>query len=407
MRSKQQPRPSYRWINNDKDYQKNYYGKQINVSYMLASPFVYSALTNTKVYGIDIFLLVTFGRRANIQFNPIPTVYHKKEKQKFLKKAKEINSVIWLNRVTWRTVPKSFVTVPDLVQYVIVAPRGQPLTIPEIFLRPLSLASWTLMLIIVVISFLVMWNSGQYFRNDLILLPFCGLERYNLNETKPLEKIIILSLMVFYFLIQSGYESIIISLISDVPFHSDIETLQQLKENQLPVMLYERDNIEFFKPLLEQKNVTVKVIVSDMLNGLQSDAAALHNDRTGINLINYPGFYDVTHNRKKYNILKETFSAHPSGFTFLKRTMLQELFEKHIHNVFEGGFFLHWSYWFQKKPQKGIDVGVENEDSDIVKFGDLAPFWVVIGIGWTLSIFVFILEKFTNLRMAFEMKAPR
>ncbi|XP_061519141.1 uncharacterized protein LOC133394127 [Anopheles gambiae] len=129
-----------------------------------------------------------------------------------------------------------------------------------------------------------MWNTGQYFRNDLILLPFCGIERYNLNDTRALEKMIVVGLMVFYFVIQSGYESIIISLISEVPFHPDIETLDHLKEQ------------------------------------------------------NMPG---------------------------------------------------------------------ENEDGDIVKFNDLAPFWTVVGIGWTLSIVVFMLERFTNLSMELKLKAPQ
>ncbi|XP_061519142.1 uncharacterized protein LOC133394128 [Anopheles gambiae] len=169
--------------------------------------------------------------------------------------------------VMWRVFKKYEVPVPDLIEYVIIAPRGAPLTIPEIFLQPLTFASWMLLLVIVVISFLVMWNTGQYFRNDLILLPFCGIERYNLNETRAMEKMIVVGLMVFYFLIQSGYESIIISLISE----------------------------------RQQRN-------------------------------------------KK-------------------------------HTNIEGGI----------------------EDGDIVKFGDLAPFWAVIGIGWTLSIVVFMLERFTNL----------
>ncbi|XP_040161481.1 uncharacterized protein LOC120899558 [Anopheles arabiensis] len=153
-----------------------------------------------------------------------------------------------------------------------------------------------------------MWNTGQYFRNDLILLPFCGIERYNLNETRALEKMIVVGLMVFYFLIQSGYESIIISLISEVPFHPDIETLDHLREKSMPVILYDRENQEFFKTLLEEKNIT----------------------------------------RQQRNTK---------------------------HTNIEGG----------------------NEDGDIIKFDDLAPFWAVIGIGWTLSVVVFMLERFTNL----------
>uniref|UniRef100_A0A182QP89 Uncharacterized protein n=1 Tax=Anopheles farauti TaxID=69004 RepID=A0A182QP89_9DIPT len=99
-----------------------------------------------------------------------------------------------------------------------------------------------------------MWNSDQYFRNDLILLPFCDLERYNLNETKTFEKILVISLMVFYFLIQSGYESIIISLISDVPYHPDIETLAQLKESKLSVEIGAK---EFIIDYLEEQNFTM------------------------------------------------------------------------------------------------------------------------------------------------------
>nr|XP_049464085.1 uncharacterized protein LOC125907199 [Anopheles coluzzii] len=179
-----------------------------------------------------------------------------------------------------------------------------------------------LVLVIVLFSFLVMWNTGQYFRNDLILLPFCGIERYNLNETRALEKMIVVGLMVFYFLIQSGYESIIISLISEVPFHPDIETLDHLREKSMP------------------------------------------------------------------------------------RSMMQEIFHKHVVTVFESGLFLRWYSHRQHMYTTRTSKEGENEDGDIVKFNDLAPFWAVVGIGWTLSIVVFMLERFTNLSMELKLKAP-
>ena len=143
------------------NYQRNYYGKQVNVSCMLAIPFIESSLTNSRVAGIDIHLLSTFASVHNIQFNVIVSFHPKKGAMKFLRKATESRSVIWLNRVTWKVYTKYGVPVPDLIEFVIIAPRGTPLTIPEIFLRPLTFASWMLVLVIVLFSFLVMWLMFQ------------------------------------------------------------------------------------------------------------------------------------------------------------------------------------------------------------------------------------------------------
>uniref|UniRef100_A0A182MG29 Uncharacterized protein n=1 Tax=Anopheles culicifacies TaxID=139723 RepID=A0A182MG29_9DIPT len=164
-----------------------------------------------------------------------------------------------------------------------------------------------------------------------------------------------------------------------------------MKDRQLPVVLHERDNIKFFKTLFEQNNVTAIVVKSDMVKAMRKDVAMVQNFRSALNLVNWALSYDVTHNRKRFNILKETFAAHPSGFAFLKRTMLQEMFEQHIHTVFEGGFFLYWALQHQTKSQMSLNFG--DDDSDIVKFGDLAPFWVVVGVGWTITKFVKVSEK--------------
>uniref|UniRef100_A0A2Y9D2A2 Ionotropic receptor n=1 Tax=Anopheles gambiae TaxID=7165 RepID=A0A2Y9D2A2_ANOGA len=388
------------------NYQKNYHGKQVNVSCMLASPFVESSLTNNQAAGIDIRLLSTFGRVHNILFNVIVSFQTKNSAIQFHKKATESRSVIWLNRLRWRSFKKFEVPVPDLIEYVIIAPRGTPLTIPEIFLRPLTFASWMLLLVIVLVSFLVMWNTGQYFRNDLILLPFCGIERYNLNETRALEKMIVVGLMVFYFLIQSGYESIIISLISEVPFHPDIETLDHLREKSMPVILYDRENQEFFKTLLEEKNITVILDSSDLFTSVRSNVSMVHNRQSAMNIIHHPLNYDSSYNRKKYSILKDSFVPHPTSFTFFKRSMMQEIFHMHVLTVFESGLLLVWYSQRQQRNTKHTNIEGGNEDGDIVKFDDLAPFWAVIGIGWTLSVVVFMLERFTNLSMELKLKAP-
>ena len=389
------------------NYLKNYHRKQVNVSCMLAAPFIESSSKKLQATGIDIRLLSSFGRVHNIQFNALLSFHSRKRAFHFHKKAIESGSVIWLNRLTWKKLSKYEILLPDLIDFVIIAPRGAPLTIPEIFLRPLTFASWMLVLVIVLVSFLVMWNTGQYFRNDLILLPFCGIERYNLNETRELEKMIVVGLMVFYFLIQSGYESIIISLISEVPFHPDIETLDHLREKSMPVILNDHSNLDFFKILLEEKNISFILDTSSMFTSLGNNLSMVHNRRSASNIIHFPGFYDKYHNRKKYNILQESFSPYPACFTFLKRSMMQEIFHKHILTVFESGLFLVWYSQRQQMFTKHTNKEGDNEDSDIVKFNDLAPFWAVVGIGWTLSIVVFMLERFTNLSMGLKLKAPK
>ncbi|KFB38542.1 hypothetical protein ZHAS_00005819 [Anopheles sinensis] len=323
--------------------------------------------------------------------------------EQFLKICDKVSALIWLNRMTLKGFIKQSVTTPDMGEYVIIVPRGQRLTIPETFLRPLTTSAWILVIATVLVSFLVMWNFNRYFRNDLILLPVCGIERYNLNQTHFGEKFVVLGLMVFYFLLQSGYESIIISLISDAPYHRDILTFEQLRESKLPVTVADRHDLDFFLPLFQQYQLPFQNGTTLVTANLQTNEASLHDYRSGKMLSNNPDFYDHINERNRFNILKDTISALPSSYIFSKRSRVQETFERHMHTIFEAGLISRWAQ------TAGIKVRVPppSEDSELVKFGDLAPFWAVIGVGWCVSLFVFLLERFTTLQLEVKHKAPR
>ena len=114
-----------------------------------------------------------------------------------------------------------------------------------------------------------------------------------------------------------------------------------------------------------------------MFEFLSSTNAVVQNRRAAVEVRHARKYYYFTHNRKKFAILKETFSPLPLHFTILRRTIVQKIFEKHIQVIFESGLFLNWSRH--------------------------RPFWAVVGIGLTLSVGVFLLERFTNLNMQFEM----
>ncbi|KFB38539.1 hypothetical protein ZHAS_00005815 [Anopheles sinensis] len=192
------------------DYHRNFHRKPVVVCGMPAAPYINAHPASKNISGIDVGMLKDIGQVVNINFQIKIYFITRKQITKFLKIVDETGALIWLNRMTLKKTLKHSVTTPDLSEYVIIAPRGQRLTIPETFLRPLTKTAWILVIVMIVVSFLVMWNFNRYFRNDLILLPVCGIERYNLNQTHFAEKLIVLGLMVFYFLLQSGYESIII-----------------------------------------------------------------------------------------------------------------------------------------------------------------------------------------------------
>ncbi|KFB38541.1 hypothetical protein ZHAS_00005818 [Anopheles sinensis] len=389
------------------DYHRNFHNKPVITCSMPAAPYIIAQPGSKMVSGIDFAMLQVIGKMANINFRLKVYLVSKLQTAKILEIFNKTDVSIWFNRMALKYFIKQSVTTPDMSEYVIIAPRGQRLTIPETFLRPLTKAAWILVIAMVVVSFLVMWNFNRYFRNDLILLPVCGIERYNLNQTHFAEKLIVLGLMVFYFLLQSGYESIIISLISDVPYHRDILTFEQLRESKIKVTVIDQHDINFFLPLLEHYHLPVENGTTPEKENLQIDKATLHDDRSGKMLINNPDFYDRTNERKRLNLLQDTISAHPTSYVFRHRTRVQETFERHMHTIFEAGLLNYWAHFFQKMSDSRLKATPPSEDDEIVKFGDLAPFWAVIGVGWSVSIIVFLLERFTTLQLEVKLKAPR
>ncbi|KFB38540.1 hypothetical protein ZHAS_00005816 [Anopheles sinensis] len=389
------------------DYHRNFHNKPVIACSMPAAPYIIANPGSMIASGIDFAMLQVIGKMANIKFLIKIDFVTMAQTAKFLKIFNKTGALIWLNRITLKKTVKSSVTTPDMSEYVIIAPRGQRLTIPETFLRPLTKAAWILVIAMVVVSFLVMWNFNRYFRNDLILLPVCGIERYNLNQTHFAEKLIVLGLMVFYFLLQSGYESIIISLMLDVPYHRDILTFEQLRDGKLPVVVADRHDIHFFMPLFKHYQLPIENGTTLLKVNLQIDKATLHDYRSGKMLIDDVFFYDRINERKRFNLLQDTISAHPTSYVFRHRTRVQETFERHMHTIFEVGLLIHWAQIFQKLKDSRLKVSPPSEDSDLVKFGDLAPFWAVIGVGWSVSIFVFLLERFTTLQLEVKLKAPR
>lgn len=68
----------------------------------------------------------------------------------------------------------------------------------------------------------------QSFRKDIIMLQVCGLERYNLNDTKIIEKVLLMGLTILIFLTTSAYEAKVMSSLTEWPRTPDIKTIDEL-----------------------------------------------------------------------------------------------------------------------------------------------------------------------------------
>ncbi|KXJ83599.1 hypothetical protein RP20_CCG004735 [Aedes albopictus] len=275
---------------------------------------------------------------------------------------------------------------------VILAPRGRPLNIFEMFIKPFSWEVWSTLVLILVAVEIISWIFPSLFKNDPILLLVCGFERQDLHHANTRERMIFLPLVMFFFLITSVYETKITSYMMQMPSMPDIHTMQELIQSGLKVKVKLSNNR---KILSDELLGSVVVNSSDSLLHLDGVHAYLADVSEAENVVRMLDNYDFELERPMYNILTERRRMDLYLYWIPYCTPLLETLYFTQKTFYEAGLWNRWMSldWksFDAQLTKNRDRAV-NSHYQFLSFKDLVPAWIAISSGFLTSGVLFLLE---------------
>lgn len=283
-----------------------------------------------------------------------------------------------------------FEIVPETNVFAI--PMSRTINVLEMFFWPFSLAAWIVLALITALLEILSIFYPKLFRNDPTLLIICGFERYNLHTAGAKEKLIFLSMIIFFFLMTNAYETMIISFMIEKPSISKIRTIQELINSGLQLAAQKVSKIALYNDprfsgmLLDISNHSV-----DDFDGKSAFYGTLSymEDR-----IRMPINYDYKRRRPTYYILDETYGMVVCLYWMPWFDSLMEMFYYTERIFFEAGLLSKWyrddtgnfsAFQIQLLPRRDLNFA---DFEDRLGFGDMLPAWIAIGIGLAVSLLV-------------------
>ncbi|KXJ79069.1 hypothetical protein RP20_CCG002598 [Aedes albopictus] len=287
-----------------------------------------------------------------------------------------------------------FQVIPFVNVFAIPMPRK--INVLEMFFWPFTLTAWILLTMMLISLELINLVYPNLFKNNPTLLVICGFERYDLHRSNVREKLLFLSLIIFFFIMINAYETRIISFMIEKPAIRMIKTVQELIDSELQISADKIRSLELFNDekfngkLLDTSNNSVDDL--DGKNAYYSSANYMeHRIRMPVN-------FDFKKRRPTYYILDEADKMHVCVYWLPWYDSLMEMFGFTERAFFETGLLTKWrdddnndinsrqTRWLQST---GIDL---LEEEVRLGFGDMLPAWMAIGVGSVVSLVVFLGE---------------
>ncbi|KXJ73373.1 hypothetical protein RP20_CCG015887 [Aedes albopictus] len=275
---------------------------------------------------------------------------------------------------------------------VFAIPMPRSINVLEMFFWPFTLTAWIVLTLIVISLELIHLANPHLFKNNPTLLIICGFERYDLHRASAREKLIFLSLIIFFFLMINAYETRIISFMIEKPSIKKIESVQELIDSGLQLAAPKINKMGLFK---NEKFSGMLLDISDTpVDDLDGTNAYYGMSRYMENRIRMPANFDFKKGRPNYYILDGTDGLQVCLYWLPWYDSLMEMFGYTERIFFEAGLLPKWEKdelsdfnslqrrWLRKK---GLDLA---EVEERLAIRDMLPAWIAIGVGSAGSLVV-------------------
>lgn len=281
---------------------------------------------------------------------------------------------------------------------VIRVPRGQRLSILELFLLPFSLKVWMLLVLVIFVCCLAIHYFSGTFVNDPVLASLCGIEKISFYQTGTTEKLLTMALTILFFFLLRAYETKIITLMTSYPYKEDPRDLQDLHRMGIKIAFYEGYSDQFF-----MHNPELQALIEAFPANTSAHLShAEIGEETLINVIvTMTNCFHRKEIRPRYVILK---NYQPGStirqFWMAPRSPLARELLKSQRIFFEAGirrFLLDQVlFLFHLRSQiimyREQALGMAQEEDELLQAHELIPAWYVLLYGLVFSGFVCIGE---------------
>lgn len=289
----------------------------------------------------------------------------------------------------------------------VLVPRGELLNALEVMLMPFQWQVWTLLVVVLTLAEIIKRFFPELFRNDPILLVVCGFERYNLHQAKRWERIILHSMIILMFFITSAFETKIISLMVDNPSAPSAKKLSDFDEFGLKFHFNLEENPAPANHPVIGKYVVHDPFVYSMWSNEPGEAKYINQELAA--LVQRLS-YDFRRGKSWYVELDEKFLVHPVQIYYTAyRSPFLETFKFTYGVLGEAGIMGLWRRQYGQlllsmiwglRPRIGIAGSI------YLKFDDMLLAWIVLSIGYGISLVGFIMEL-VEKKLKVLLKRPR
>lgn len=280
---------------------------------------------------------------------------------------------------------------------LIVVPRGDKLPILQLFIIPFSYEVWIMLVVVLTICVILMIFLPDWFKNDLILLPICGFERRTLHDSSTVEKILVMSLTVFAFLLSCAYEAKIMALLSESPYEPDPKTFEDLVRKNITVYLHTNDSYIFQdNPKLQQVfkfKPEILKYVGECGPGFGYAVTANYWRHAMMD----PKNYDPRTGRSRFAVLERYTMGGAVMFHFVGiRNPLREKFQETENTFLEAGLFTYWAEDYAREvlgtsyPSKFGSL--DTSANECFELKDFILAWRILLLGCAAGFLMFVLE---------------
>ncbi|KAL9693015.1 hypothetical protein quinque_012300 [Culex quinquefasciatus] len=138
------------------------------------------------------------------------------------------NSIIRLDRTVYQNSTAGYVAALTPTTLVLMVPCSGSISVVELLFKPFEKSLFYLIACISIGSAILMRRLPKLFRNNLILLPWCSFESYNLHRTGRLERFTMIGLVLLTFFIRNVFENKLVAVLSSWPLQAEVNDFQAL-----------------------------------------------------------------------------------------------------------------------------------------------------------------------------------
>ncbi|XP_050079132.1 uncharacterized protein LOC126565974 [Anopheles maculipalpis] len=335
---------------------------------------MYATKQNREVMTFDAYLLELIASKRN---------------------ATAVQETKWSNRISVLVVPNpkdmqdhDIISGPGSTYIAILTHRAKPKSIVAILVEPFDIYTWATFLLLVLTIAITFSLFGEvlgtrHFSEIVLELIMISLSGPSRPYGGSLENRIITIFCVMGIVLISSYQSLVISFMSYVRYHQEINTLEDITHNCV------------FKESVEVLHLSLKTFDLNNLPSLDQNCYIDYvRDNEAMSIAMYEKFVNdsdrVRARVQELRHAKVKFYEYPLCY-YVGTLIIRNFFSFYVQAIIESGIY---DFYYRNKSQTKWQYKQDKFINRTVKLQNLTLLWYAYGVGSVMGLICFIAEIF-------------